>query len=280
VIIICCLKLGKIRDNCMPGRMSELRPETEKIEVLIQGIENRDEDIERLTALAYERQEIIKEQVEEISKREHGWKLLYKEKDKQIAELKARVSELEGALRLCLAVSPDDPLITPGEKAIVTLRDEKRDNLIVEQGMQLEQINNVLDGEEVCDFALSFPTINKVERLMQMRDGLRENKLYLENDLALKMQEITTLKAEMEEFKVEHFRTEGESHQTPCTWGILCPYCKIIELRVEVDRLRDALKKIARGSDDVDSSGEKSLPFDGDYAQTVAQAALKEAADA
>ena len=84
VIIICCLKLGKIRDNCMPGRMSELRPETEKIEVLIQGIENRDEDIERLTALAYERQEIIKEQVEEISKREHGWKLLYKEKEKLI----------------------------------------------------------------------------------------------------------------------------------------------------------------------------------------------------
>jgi len=41
-------------------------------------------DIERLTALAYERQEIIKEQVEEISKREHGWKLLYKEKEKLI----------------------------------------------------------------------------------------------------------------------------------------------------------------------------------------------------
>jgi len=91
---------------------------------------------------------------------------------------------------------------------------------------------------------------------------------------------VAALTAEIEEFKAEHFRTEGELHQTPCTWGILCPYCKIIELRVEVDRLRDALKKIARGSDDVDSSGEKSLPFDGDYAQTVAQAALKEAADA
>jgi len=44
VIIICFLKLGKIRDNCMPGRMSELQPETEK----------RDEEIERLTALAHE----------------------------------------------------------------------------------------------------------------------------------------------------------------------------------------------------------------------------------
>ena len=26
VIIICILKLGKIRDNCMPGRMDEPRP--------------------------------------------------------------------------------------------------------------------------------------------------------------------------------------------------------------------------------------------------------------
>ncbi|MFH2073912.1 MAG: hypothetical protein ABIJ57_01005 [Pseudomonadota bacterium] len=43
----------------------------------------------------------------------------------QIATLKARVSELNGALRLHLAVSPDDPLIiTPIEKEIVLLRAE------------------------------------------------------------------------------------------------------------------------------------------------------------
>jgi hypothetical protein len=38
----------------------------------------------------------------------------------------------------------------------------KRDNRIVEQGMILEQIENILDGEEVCDFGLSFPLVRKV----------------------------------------------------------------------------------------------------------------------
>jgi len=47
--------------------------------------------------------------------------ILYSEAIQGVAELKARVSELEVALRLNLAVSPDDPLITPAEKAIVTL---------------------------------------------------------------------------------------------------------------------------------------------------------------
>lgn len=57
---------------------------------------------------------------------------------------------------------------------------EKRDNLIAEQGMQLEQINNALDGEEVCDFALSFPIIDKTTRMMQMKDGLAELKAEIE----------------------------------------------------------------------------------------------------
>ena len=70
---------------------------------------------------------------------------------------------------------------------------EKRDNLIALQGMQLEQISNILNGEAVCDFALSFPLLSRVECMVQMKNGLRENKLYLENDLALKMQEIAAL---------------------------------------------------------------------------------------
>ena len=45
-------------------------------------------------------------------------------------------------------------------------------------------------------------------------------------------------------------------------------------LKAEVTRLREALGKIARGSDDVDSSDNKSPPFDGDFAQTIAQDAL------
>ena len=44
-----------------------------------------------------------------------------------------------------------------------------RDNFIALQGMQLEQIDNILEGEEVSDFALSFPTIDKVGRMMQKR---------------------------------------------------------------------------------------------------------------
>ena len=157
---------------------------------------------------------------------------------------------------------------------------EKRDNLIAEQGMQLEQINNVLDGEEVCDFALSFPTINKVEHMMQMKDGLRENKLYLENDLALKMQEITTLKAEMEEFKVEHFRTEGELHQTPCTWGTLCPYCEINKLKAEVERVREALKSLIYNVVNAHMNlNEQTKEMLLDFIVNNAQAALKEAAD-
>ncbi len=66
----------------------------------------------------------------------------------------------------------------------------KRDNLIVEQGMQIDQINNILNGEEVCDFALSFPLIRKAADKMNEIECLRDNKRYLENDLALKMQQI------------------------------------------------------------------------------------------
>lgn len=69
----------------------------------------------------------------------------------------------------------------------------KRDNLIVEQGMQIDQINNILNGEEVCDFALSFPLIRKAADKMNEIEGLRDNKLYLENDLALKMQKVAAL---------------------------------------------------------------------------------------
>ena len=58
-----------------------------------------------------------------------GWDQLTiyeaKKKKAEIAVLNARVSELEGALRLCLAVSPDDPLIiTPAEKEAVMLKEQ------------------------------------------------------------------------------------------------------------------------------------------------------------
>ena len=37
VIIICCLKLGKIRDNCMPGRLDEPRPTKTGEELITDG---------------------------------------------------------------------------------------------------------------------------------------------------------------------------------------------------------------------------------------------------
>ena len=47
--------------------------------------------------------------------------------------------------------------------------------------------------------------------------------------------EKAVLKAEIAELKAGHFRVEGELHPTPCTWGILCPYCRINELTAERD---------------------------------------------
>jgi hypothetical protein len=46
-------------------------------------------------------------------------------------------------------------------------------------------------------------------------------------------------------------------------------------LRAEVERLKEALRRIARGSDDVHVDGEKNIPFDLYYVQLIAQAALK-----
>ena len=65
--------------------------------------------------------------------------------------------------------------------------------------------------------------------------------------------------AEMDELKAGHFRVEGELHPTPCTWGTLCPYCRINELTAERDgylngqqqmqdtcnRLQDSIAKYA-----------------------------------
>ncbi len=50
------------------------------------------------------------------------------------------------------------------KERIANLRAEinKSDNLICELGMQIDQINNILNGEELCDFAMSFPLVRKV----------------------------------------------------------------------------------------------------------------------
>ena len=50
------------------------------------------------------------------------------ERERQIVALTQRVKELEAALRLNLAVSPDDPiLVTPAEKGIVSLWESGRE---------------------------------------------------------------------------------------------------------------------------------------------------------
>ena len=63
--------------------------------------------------------DVLKEHIEKCPKHPLS------EARREIAGLKARVSELDGALRLCLAVASDDPLIiTPAEKEIVILREQ------------------------------------------------------------------------------------------------------------------------------------------------------------
>ena len=64
----------------------------------------------------------------------------------------------------------------------------KMDNLIVEQGAQLDQIDSLLNGEDVCDFALSYPVIRKVSDLIFTSKAIEE-----END---------RLKAELEHEKI------------------------------------------------------------------------------
>ena len=49
---------------------------------------------------------------------------------------------------------------------------------------------------------------------------------------------------------------------------------QIAALKAEVGTLREALEEIAAGSDDIDFSGNKNLPFDGDLARKIAQDAL------
>ncbi len=58
----------------------------------------------------------------------------------------------------------------------------KRDNLIVEQGMQIEETYNVLEGKKVCDFAMSFGLISKaadrmaeISRLTALLDELDDS---------------------------------------------------------------------------------------------------------
>lgn len=47
-----------------------------------------------------------------------------KGKDQEMAEMQARIAELESALHLALAVAPDDPILTTAaEKQVVELRD-------------------------------------------------------------------------------------------------------------------------------------------------------------
>ena len=50
----------------------------------------------------------------------------------------------------------------------------KMDNLIVEQGAQLDQIDSLLNGEDVCDFALSYPVIRKVSDLIFTSKAIEE----------------------------------------------------------------------------------------------------------
>lgn len=80
----------------------------------------------------------------------------------------------------------------------------KKDNLIVEQGMQIEETYKVLRGEGVSDFSLSFGLVSKAA-------DVKADARAVEEELALKQTDWLEVCREVDALKEERDRLRGEN---------------------------------------------------------------------